>query len=280
PGAAHQPGAGSTEASSMRAPAAAGVADRLPLVVRAAWARWAVGGRHGPATLGRAHASVIVVVLLLGLGLAALVYWLGRPQVEPVRAEPVATGVPVSRGDEAATEGTPPAAGGEPNAGADPGPGTESSAGSNAGSPGDDELVVHVAGDVANPGVVTLPAGSRVVDAIDAAGGVDGDVDLTPLNLARIVGDGEQVLVGEEARAGGGADSPEAGDVGGTNALIDLNLAGSEELQTLPGIGPAIAQRIIAWREQHGRFRSIEELHEVSGIGPSVFADIESQVTV
>ncbi len=143
-----------------------------------------------------------------------------------------------------------------------------------------------MAGDVARPGVVTLPAGSRVVDAIEAAGGAATDVDLTPLNLARVLTDGEQVLVGVDSPHGSEpAGDHAAGDTasGGDPAsggVVSLNTAGAAELETLPGIGPALSQRILDWREQNGRFSSVDELLEVSGIGPSTFEDIEPLVAL
>ncbi len=141
------------------------------------------------------------------------------------------------------------------------------------------EIVVDVAGKVRRPGVVRLALGARVVDAIEAAGGVRGSVDLTPLNLARVLTDGEQVLVGVDGATlptstpGGGASAP-------ADALVDLNTATLDQLDVLPGVGPVLAQRIIDWRTAHGRFSSIDELREVSGIGDARFADLSPRVRV
>jgi competence protein ComEA len=143
-------------------------------------------------------------------------------------------------------------------------------------------LIVHVVGQVNNPGVVELPEGSRIVDAIEAAGGCTDEADLTAVNLARQVVDGEQVhvpLPGEAVptpvSAGGAVDG--ASSSGG---LININTATSAELDTLPGIGPALAERILTWRADNGSFSSIDELTEVSGIGPAVFEKLRDQVTV
>ena len=124
-----------------------------------------------------------------------------------------------------------------------------------------DTLLVHVAGAVIAPGVVEVPANSRVIDAIDKAGGISEDAVLDGVNLARVVFDGEQIVVprlGDEGAGGGGQDAP-----------ISISLADSATLQTLPRIGPATAERIIAWRETHGPFRSVEDLLAISGIGPA-----------
>ncbi|HZW43655.1 MAG TPA: helix-hairpin-helix domain-containing protein [Dermatophilaceae bacterium] len=149
-------------------------------------------------------------------------------------------------------------------------------------------LLVHVVGQVRRPGVVRLPQGSRVLDAVRAAGGATSSADLNHLNLARPVADGEQIVVpkpGESILQGGvpgvggtGAGSPSgAGSVGG---LIDLNVADAAALDSLPGVGPVLAQRILDWRAQHGRFTSVDELGEVSGIGDKILATIRPKVTV
>lgn len=143
------------------------------------------------------------------------------------------------------------------------------------------EVVVHVSGAVAEAGVVTLPAGARVADAVAAAGGVVDGAELAAVNLARLLTDGEHVHVPREGEAPPPSDAapggPSAGADGGT---VDLNRAGAAELETLPGIGPALAQRIIAHREQHGPFREVGQLRDVSGIGEKRFQDLAPLVTV
>lgn len=160
----------------------------------------------------------------------------------------------------------------------------ESSAESSAGAEsGDDtaasELIIDVAGKVKKPGIVELPAGSRVVDAIKAAGGAKPKADTTALNLARELNDGEQILVGVDQPAGGpgGGDGDSAGDSG---RKVNVNTASSEELQTLPGVGPATAQAIIDFRTENGGFTSVEDLLDVKGIGPVTLEDLKDRVTV
>jgi competence protein ComEA len=156
-------------------------------------------------------------------------------------------------------------------------------------SPVASALVVHVVGQVARPGLVRLPAGSRVADAIEAAGGARRGADLSALNLARLVVDGEQVHVPRpgEAVVGSGAGQPAAGAVagGGTgggsgSAPVSLNSADVAALDTLPGVGPVLAQRIVDWRTEHGRFTSVDELGEVSGIGDKLMAQLRPKVTL
>ncbi|WP_052668962.1 ComEA family DNA-binding protein [Nitriliruptor alkaliphilus] len=149
------------------------------------------------------------------------------------------------------------------------------------------EVTVHVAGAVAAPGVVTLPAGSRVTDAVDAAGGLLGDADPSRINLARPLEDGEQLLIlreGEEPPEPppGAAGGPTAADgaASGGGGPVDLNRATVEQLQSLPGIGPAIAARIVQHRDQHGPFRTPGDLRDVSGIGEKRFQDLADLVTV
>lgn len=137
------------------------------------------------------------------------------------------------------------------------------------------EIVVHVVGEVVIPGVVRLPAGARVTDALDAAGGATSAADLAALNLARTLTDGEQVRVPAPGEATALPGLP-----GGAPAALDLNAATAPELDALPGIGPVLAERIVAWRTANGRFSRVAELTEVSGIGPALLADLEPLVAV
>jgi competence protein ComEA len=131
-------------------------------------------------------------------------------------------------------------------------------------------LVVAVAGRVKHPGLVHLSPGARVADAIDAAGGALPDTDLSTLNLARRVIDGELITVGLTA--------PPAGAVGG--GPVNLNTATIDLLQTLPGVGPVLAQRIIDYRQQHGGFTAVEDLRKVTGIGDARYQELKVLVTV
>lgn len=135
-------------------------------------------------------------------------------------------------------------------------------------------LYVHVLGEVAHPGLYELDAGARVVDALAAAGGTTDVSDLAAVNLARVLADGEQLRVPSiDERAAEGESAPDDG-------LIDLNTADQTALETLPRIGPALAQRIIAWREEHGRFASVDDLLAVSGIGEKMLAGMRDLVRV
>ena len=167
-----------------------------------------------------------------------------------------------------------------------------------------DQVVVHLIGAVRRPGVVPVPPGSRVHDAVDGAGGLSDDADLTRINLARVVGDGERIWVpvrGEEppdeiagrsagpvegapgsAGAGGSASPGPDGDGtdGSGTPLVDINTADQPLLETLPGVGPVTAQRILQWRTDNGRFSTPEELLEVSGIGPRTLEQLRPHITV
>lgn len=141
------------------------------------------------------------------------------------------------------------------------------------------EVVVHVAGAVSSPGIYTLPADSRVDDAVRAAGAT-ADADLSQLNLAQKLADGQKITVpvaGATPADGSSAATTADSDNGG---LININTATQEELESLPSIGEVRAQAIITYREEHGGFRTIDELKEVSGIGDKIFADISPHVTV
>ncbi|MCD2499238.1 MULTISPECIES: ComEA family DNA-binding protein [Microbacterium] len=137
-------------------------------------------------------------------------------------------------------------------------------------------LTVHVSGAVTDPGVYVLEPGSRVMDAVAAAGGFRADAAPNGVNLARALADGEQILVTAE----GEAQTTSAEGGAGTAALIDLNTASAADLETLPRVGPALAQRILDWRAENGRFSAVEDLLDVSGIGEKMFAAIEPLVRV
>jgi len=194
--------------------------------------------------------------VLLAVAATALAAWLLLRTVTGGAPTPVAlvpgTPVPVVSGSAAAG----------PSASASPRP----------------DLVVHVVGEVRKPGLVRLPPGSRVADAIEAAGGLRAGGSSGALNLARALVDGEQVDVSREAQA----DPPPAvGGSGGKPAgPVDLNTATLEQLDTLPGVGPVMAGRILDWRTQHGRFASVDQLREVSGIGDRTFERLAPLVTV
>lgn len=141
-------------------------------------------------------------------------------------------------------------------------------------------VTVDVAGKVRRPGVATLPAGSRVVDALRKAGGARGGVDVSGLNLARVLVDGEQILVGRPAAPGGLSASASTAAPDPTGALVNLNTATAEQLDTLPGVGPVTAQKILDWRGAHGAFSSVDELLEVDGIGEKTLADLAPHVTL
>ncbi len=146
------------------------------------------------------------------------------------------------------------------------------------------QIIVDVAGKVRRPGIVELPAGSRVVDALDAAGGARPGVDTRSLNLARPLLDGEQIVVGYDvpsvsSPAGATSASPSSG-AGAPVQQVDLNTATAEQLDTLPDIGPVTAQSILTWRQQNGSFTSVDELLEVSGIGDATLADVSPYVYV
>ncbi|PZF28754.1 ComEA family DNA-binding protein [Curtobacterium sp. MCLR17_045] len=193
---------------------------------------------------------------------------------------------------------------GAPTAGAasgGPSPSAGASAGAAPSAPGAGRVVVHVLGAVRRGGVVELPASSRVGDALERAGGATDDADLDRLNLARVLTDGERLYVprvgqqevpealgpmadgaaaGPTATAGAGSGGGSAGTGGEESAVVDLNTADQAVLETLPGIGPGLAGRIIAWRDEHGRFTAVEDLLDVSGIGDVRFAELRDRVRV
>lgn len=134
-------------------------------------------------------------------------------------------------------------------------------------------LYVHVVGEVVAPGMYQLPIGARLVDAVFAAGGLTDEADNASVNLARELTDGEQIIVFSVSQEGEALDTTASG-------LVSLNRAGDKELEELPGIGPALSGRIIAWREANGGFKSVEDLLKVSGIGESLLSGVIDLVTL
>jgi competence protein ComEA len=145
--------------------------------------------------------------------------------------------------------------------------------------PVEEELVVHVAGRVERPGLQRLPVGSRVADALEAAGGPGADAVLDTLNLARLLQDGEQLLVPGPLEGAGGSDGGGGGGAAASSAVrpdgtLDLNRASAAELEELPGIGPVMAARIVEHREQHGPFTVLGDLRQVRGVGEKTFQSL------
>jgi competence protein ComEA len=140
-------------------------------------------------------------------------------------------------------------------------------------------ILVHVAGWVRRPGVYQFNEGDRVIDAVRKAGGARPGADLASVNLAALLSDAQQVVI---LKKGGTPGSIGAGTVAGPGgeALVNINTATLDQLETLPGIGPTLAQRIIDYRVEHGPFRSVDELLEVSGIGDQRLADLRSKVAI
>ncbi|MCF8525110.1 MAG: ComEA family DNA-binding protein [Rhodoluna sp.] len=134
-------------------------------------------------------------------------------------------------------------------------------------------LYVHVVGEVQSPGMYQLPIGARLVDAVFAAGGLTEEADNASVNLARELTDGEQIIVFSTSQEGQAAGTTASG-------LVSLNRAGDKELEELPGIGPALAGRIVAWREANGGFKSVQDLLKVSGIGESLLSGVIDLVTL
>lgn len=239
---------------------------RLPVDLPSTIARaeWLPSARAVSAVL----AAVAVAVVIFG------VRWAWAAHQQPPRLiRPVAASTGPSAG--ANPTASPTRSGNTPR----DGPGVAGADGAAV------ELVVDVVGEVNRPGIVRLPAGSRVVDAVQAAGGTTTDADVTVINQARLLVDGEQIRVprpGEVVTSPAGTPGA-TGPVGapsGSGGLVSLNGADLATLDTLPGVGPVLAQRILDWRSTHGRFASVDELGEVPGIGDKLLERLRPLVTL
>ncbi|OFJ99188.1 competence protein ComEA [Rothia sp. HMSC065C12] len=273
------------------------------------WAEWEQADQPGTTRSTRWGLSPRVLLLVAVLALVAVVWGVTQFSAAP-RAEQVAS--PSASAESVQAVGAQQSPGAQSTAQ----PGANPSESAQGGASGEATVRVHVAGAVNNPGVYTLPAQGRAVDAIAAASGAAADADLDRVNLAGALSDGVQIYVphrgetaapaqiqpnGGTANAGQGnaanGASQNGASQGGTqpqpartltpagsaqkgSTPVNINTATAEELQTLPRIGPAMAQRIIAWREAHGGFRSVDELDAVPGIGPSMLENLRPLVTV
>lgn len=272
------------------------------------WAEWEQADQPGTTRSTRWGLSPRVLLLVAVLALVAVVWGVTQFSAAP-RAEQVVS--PGASAESVQAVGAQQSPGAQPGTQSAAQPGANPSESAPGGASGEGTVRVHVAGAVNNPGVYTLPAQGRAVDAIAAASGAAADADLDRVNLAGALSDGVQIYVphrGETAaptqiQPNGGTANTGQGNAangasqGGTqpqpartltpagsaqkgSTPVNINTATAEELQTLPRIGPAMAQRIIAWREAHGGFRSVDELDAVPGIGPSMLENLRPLVTV
>lgn len=218
---------------------------------------------QGRVRLGAPQLAVVAIVVAAGLLLTA--WWTVRSRSSGETLPPVAA---VSGLQTPSASGTVV--------------GVQASASPPASDGGSAAVVVDVTGRVRRPGIVVLPTGSRVVDALEAAGGARRHVDLSGLNQARVLLDGEQITVGVASPSGVAGPAASSGNASGnpSGQLIDVNTADETLLEQLPGVGPVTAQAIIDWRSENGAFTSVDELLEVTGIGDATLADLAPYVTI
>ncbi|MFI6510198.1 helix-hairpin-helix domain-containing protein [Streptosporangium sp. NPDC050855] len=235
-------------------------APEIPPAARTSWApvppsfealRKAVATQAPALGPGRAGLRLLLLVAAVAALAGGVHAWWSRPAPEPLAPPVPVSGAPLR----------PPTAPRAPSAPVA-------------------ELTVHVTGKVRRPGVITLPAGSRVADAVREAGGVRGSATTGSLNLARRLVDGEQIVVGAPGPAAPVTGPPPATPMDPSSAVIDLNAATPEQLELLPGVGEVLARRITEYRDAHGGFRTVEELRDVSGIGDRKYAEMRDRVRV
>lgn len=221
------------------------VDDSIPDVTAPVRPWWQRLGERWTSALRQRRIALAVAGVVVGMAVAVGVALAGSgPTAEPPPALPAAEPVPSAAASSRAGE----------------------------------SIVVSVVGLVAKPGLVTLPDGARIADALRASGGPVAGTDLSALNLARRLTDGEQIYVGVPAPPGQDPAGP-AGDRD-ASSTVDLNTAELDALDTLPGVGPVTAQRILDWRTEHGRFTTVDQLREIDGIGPTRFEKLKDLVVV
>jgi len=218
--------------------------------IRALWAaRPDIEAEYVPASYTFSTSTTtrrtLAKLMIVAIAVTALFVWLSRPQMQ-VTPQIISSGTPIN---------VSPVASSATN------------------------LVVDVEGKVRNPGLRTLPSNSRVADAIAAAGGILPGVPKGTVNLAARLSDGQLLFVGQNTNAGSTGESNTQGPAEANNR-VSLNSATQSEFESLPGVGPVLANRILSWRTQHGMFTSIDDLQSVPGIGPKVFANLSSYVTL
>ena len=210
-------------------------------------------------TLSRGELTGLVVVIVVTLAGTAFWYTRSLPRPVQIAAGSGVAQVPVPGSTEAAAPSGSPQASVGPTAA---------------------PVIVDVAGWVRRPGVYEFAQGDRVIDAVDRAGGARRGADLSAVNLASLLTDGTQIVIpraGDAGTAGGGASG---GATGGGAPLVNINTATEQQLETLSGVGPVLANAIVQYRTQHGPFRTVQDLLDVSGIGPATLEELRPQVTV